>query len=833
MRLLDLILGRRSARDAASAERGKKLAPFLEEAASAPPEAKPSDLETGRTLLETDRQEQIETLHACLEVLADDGSIGGRSFNDPSVWSVERQVLALTRALLRRRLPYGSEDLCALVRMAGHRRTPSESLIGAIERALGDSPPDGDLRSSLEQYRHRVSLSASGAETTRHLSRVDRLLDGPSKVAVEPVDAWTIRLRQALDSLDDDSRRSWHRLLDHALTATSTKPSKKWLGRAEELLAEMDRDGFVELLVQLLGGVGTPAPFPVKIGSPSGPGGTVDGDPRLVSGRFSDALRGLIWASSPIATDELLPAIGNAAERCFQKIPDHGPLATKVGNACLVVLSRNGSREAIGQLTRLGSRVRHPSTRKQIAKALEEAALGAGLSRAALEERAVPTYGLTEVGLRTEAFGDYRARLELIAANKTRLSWVRPDGTSQKTVPAVVKAEHPDQLEAMRRSASEIKKVLPGHRHRIERMLLKRRELPFPDWREHYLDHPLAGFLARRLIWQLTGDGGQLMAFSEGRLVDVGGREVTPDDTARVRLWHPIDSSAQTVQSWRQWLRSREVTQPFKQAHREVYLLTDAERRTGTYSNRFAAHLVKQHQLRALLAERGWEYSLQGQWDSFNTPFISLPDLGWRVEFWVEPVGEEEVTDTGVYLYLSTDQVRFHSEQEPEPTRLDEVPAIVFSEMLRDVDLFVSVSSVGNDPAWLDAGERGPLEQDYWREYAFGELSETAASRRETLATILPKLKIAARCSLEDRFLLVRGDLHSYRIHLGSGNVLMTHNDQYLCIVAQRRAHAAPAYGVLPFEGDTMLSVILSKALMLAEDRRIKDPTIVSQIRGT
>ena len=35
----------------------------------------------------------------------------------------------------------------------------------------------------------------------------------------------------------------------------------------------------------------------------------------------------------------------------------------------------------------------------------------------------------------------------------------------------------------------------------------------------------------------------------------------------------------------------------------------------------------------------------------------------------------------------------------------------------------------------------------------------------------------------------------------------------------------------LPFEGDGTLSVILSKAFLLAEDTKIKDPTIVSQLK--
>ena len=35
----------------------------------------------------------------------------------------------------------------------------------------------------------------------------------------------------------------------------------------------------------------------------------------------------------------------------------------------------------------------------------------------------------------------------------------------------------------------------------------------------------------------------------------------------------------------------------------------------------------------------------------------------------------------------------------------------------------------------------------------------------------------------------------------------------------------------LPFEGDSTLSIILSKAFLLAEDRKISDPSITRQIR--
>jgi hypothetical protein len=169
-------------------------------------------------------------------------------------------------------------------------------------------------------------------------------------------------------------------------------------------------------------------------------------------------------------------------------------------------------------------------------------------------------------------------------------------------------------------------------------------------------------------------------------------------------------------------------------------------------------------------------------------------------------------------------------EEAAEPLPLEEIPPLVFSEVMRDVDLFVGVASVGNDPNWSDGGPDGRY-RDYWHSYSFGDLSATAKTRREVLARLLPRLKIATQCALTDNFLVVKGNLRTYKIHLGSGNILMEPNDQYLCIVPAQSTEAGKDRVFLPFEGDTTLSVILSKAFLLAEDAKIKDPTILSQIK--
>src|SRR6516162_3237977 len=99
----------------------------------------------------------------------------------------------------------------------------------------------------------------------------------------------------------------------------------------------------------------------------------------------------------------------------------------------------------------------------------------------------------------------------------------------------------------------------------------------------------------------------------------------------------------------------------------------------------------------------------------------------------------------------------------------------------------------------------GPTDTfETWAEYAFGDLTQSGQVRAAVLATVLPSLVIADQCELEGRFLIVHGKLRTYKIHLGSANIQMAPNDQYLCIVPGRGlSDSTPAVGniALPFEG--------------------------------
>src|SRR5579884_2269923 len=142
-------------------------------------------------------------------------------------------------------------------------------------------------------------------------------------------------------------------------------------------------------------------------------------------------------------------------------------------------------------------------------------------------------------------------------------------------------------------------------------MYLNERHWPLEDWYERYMEHPLLSVLARRLIWQISsGERSWRVIWQQGQLVNAQGQPCELPAQGEVTLWHPLMSDPQEAQRWQLWLEQQQITQPFKQAHREIYPITDAELATRYYSRRFADHFIRQHQLNALARARDWHFSL-------------------------------------------------------------------------------------------------------------------------------------------------------------------------------------------------------------------------------
>jgi hypothetical protein len=265
----------------------------------------------------------------------------------------------------------------------------------------------------------------------------------------------------------------------------------------------------------------------------------------------------------------------------------------------------------------------------------------------------------------------------------------------------------------------------------------------------------------------------------------------------------------------------------------------------GGRTDLFSGHIVKQHQFSALCNQRGWQFKKLGNFDAWNCPRIEVPHLNLRAEFKVEELAidgnlEREGTgpDDGMFkYYIQTGELAFHRTGPGGADRdLTKVSPRALSELMRDVDLFVSITSVGNDLSFLEL-PADDENHDLFYQYVIGfsrqDLSAPGKARQQVLQAMLPRLyPDPERFSFTDRFLRVRGDRASYKIHLNTGQVFIEPEDRILNFQkAKEDAASKLPYKNPPFEGDNTLTVIVNRARYLADDRKIKNPLILSHFQ--
>ncbi|WP_086481911.1 DUF4132 domain-containing protein [Oceanospirillum sanctuarii] len=703
-----------------------------------------------------------------------------------------------------------------------------------------------DLRQILDHKELKAELTGSGyrshwgPDIMKAAKKLQRMLSDVDAVPYELGTGLVGKLiADDLAKMEQEKQALWHLYFHHTSTATSGKPSKKFLTEANPLMDSIGSAAFKNQVNQWLAAIAAikieERDITIKLGN--GRDYTYQGYEYIEEHSFN-LLKGILWSLSRYHDSQTLKNIALLTEKCFQKIPERGPAAAAVGNAGIYALAQSKGLEGISHLSRLKLRIRQNNTQKLIQKNIEEQAAKQGITPAQIEEIAAPDFGLVD-GQRTELFDDYRLVLSHTGVGTATLQWFKPDGASQKSVPAFVKdsSKHKARLKKMQDLAKQVKQGSTTQRDRIDRLYLEQMSWQPESFSKYYLNHGLISLFASRLIWNL--DGVPALCHN-GQWQNAKGESIFADENGfnavtSITLWHPLDSISDEVLAWRDRLDQLEIRQPVKQAYREIYILTDAEINTRVYSNRMAAHILKQHQFNSLSALRGWKYSLLGSYDDGRDGEIAskpLPAYNMQAQFWINEIldDNDNFNDAGIWFYVATDQLRFVN-AEDEAIPMVDIPPLVLSEVMRDLDLFVGVASVGNDPQWQDGGPDGRREyRDYWQSYSFGDLSEVAKTRKTVLERLLPRLKIRDKVVIDGKFLLVTGTRHTYKIHIGSGNILIAPNDRYLCIVPGRGKDKNVDQVFLPFEGDNGLSIVLSKAFMLVEDDKITDETILSQL---
>ncbi len=733
-------------------------------------------------------------------------------------WKVGMRLIGF---LLKEDLKLNDDDLLEI--SSGFKRVlkggsfldviPVNTFISLVE----DQIKKKGINDAIEKALLNISLKGqqtflSPTETKRE-TYINFLLFNNGETNFDKHDRWGKQLQEFFKTLNNEEKSSWVKLFDLGRQAgNKSEPSNKWMKECAAVIESIGASRYAEKLIEWL----TLVKEIIKDAHHE------QGRHDFLRDENHNILKGLIWGAGSINHAELNAVLDDYAGWAYKKKPGFGPVSIKTGSACMFAFSQLPLKEGVSRLSKFKAKIKNNSILKSIDRFIRNVSEANGVSEQELEELSVPGFGINK-GVLTMEFGDI---LAMYTVEDRVLTWEK-NGKKQKSVPAEIKESYAAGLKALKNTIKEIESLLPALNDRIEKSYLLQRDWNFAKWTELYLNHPLVSHVARKLIWHFYNEDQKAQGFfRDGKIFDVNEHELSwLNNDTHVQLWHPVGFTGEEIFAWRNFITKHKIVQPFKQAFREVYILTDAEITTELYSNRFAAHILRQHQFAALCKQRGWQYHLMGNWDSHNTPTLQLQTWGLTAQYYVDNTHDGETNPTGIFNYITTDQVRFGRDNQPIP--LIDVPALAFTEVMRDVDLFVGVTSIGNDPNWQNNGT--PFMNTYWQNYSFGELSESAKTREQVLRNLIPNMKIADVCSFDKKYLIVKGKIRTYKIHMGSGNILMEPNDQYLCIVPARGS-AASQKVYLPFEEDNILSIILSKALMLADDQKITDTTILSQI---
>ena len=307
--------------------------------------------------------------------------------------------------------------------------------------------------------------------------------------------------------------------------------------------------------------------------------------------------------------------------------------------------------------------------------------------------------------------------------------------------------------------------------------------------------NPVIAPLLKPLVFQ---SGTALGFYADGALVAADGTRTELAEDAEVKIAHALDLyESGTWADYQKYLFEKEIRQPFKQVFRELYIKT-ADEHGKESSHRYAGHQVQPAKTVALLKTRRWvidgSEGLQRIYYKANiiARIYALAD-------WYSPADIEAPT---------LEWVEFFDRKTFQRLPIDDVPDLIFSEVMRDVDLVVSVAHVGGvDP----------------------EASHSTVEMRRAIVQFnLPLFKLD-NVQLEGAHAHIHGKLGDYTVHLGSG-VIQQKAGAMVSVLPVHSQHRGRLF--LPFlDEDPKTAEILSKIILFAEDGKIKDPFILDQIR--
>ncbi|WP_338989399.1 DUF4132 domain-containing protein [Fusobacterium polymorphum] len=365
-------------------------------------------------------------------------------------------------------------------------------------------------------------------------------------------------------------------------------------------------------------------------------------------------------------------------------------------------------------------------------------------------------------------------------------------GKELKSLPTKLKKDK--YIEAIK----EVHKNLKEQYRRSRKMLEEAMEdgIEFYGYEiENLMTNPVIAPILKSLIFKMGNDLGY---YVDNKLKSAKKKFVAVKDDSLLKIAHCFDlfESGEWA-TYQKDIFDRELRQPFKQVFRELYVKTVDEKGRDK-SLRYAGHQVQPAKTVALLKTRRW--IIDGQ-EGLEKVYYKKNIIAkvFALADWFSPADIEAPT---------LEEVQFFDRKTFKPILIDDVPDLIFTEVMRDLDLVVSVAHIGDvDP----------------------EASHSTIEMRKAIVEFNCKLFKLKNVTFTENHALIKGERAEYSIHLGSGLVHQKAGSaiNVLPVHSQHRGRV-----FLPFiDDDPKTAEIMAKVILFAQDDKIKDVFILEQIK--
>ena len=321
----------------------------------------------------------------------------------------------------------------------------------------------------------------------------------------------------------------------------------------------------------------------------------------------------------------------------------------------------------------------------------------------------------------------YTLRLQL-AEDGTNKLIIQQGEKVLKTVPTKIK-KHPDYL-SIADMGREWTKQRKRARTMLEDMMIRQTPLR-PQDVEVIAQNPIVSPMFRLLLLRQGTTTGFLT--DKGLETLDGVRQVKANEPLTIAHAQQLYADS-TWSAWQHAVFNKKIVQPFKQIFREIYIPTPAESEQSE-SLRYSGYQIQVKQAAAALRSRGWSADYEG----------GLRKVFYRQGISVELYAKANWFTPADVEAPAIEYVSFSSTRSDKQLKIAEIDPILYSEVMRDVDMTVSIAFVGGvDP-------------------------ETGNSTKELRAAIIKctaELMKFNNVTVSDNFIHVKGTLADYTIHL-------------------------------------------------------------------